>query len=175
MCSSGIRLGAWNYLKWKHVIPITNSEYLQWKKQQEKNEEGHNSNITITNDDERKIIAAKLIVYDGEGEQHFSFITPEAYFSLKEWMDYRRDVQHEDVNGESWLITNEKVSFATAPKKLSYAGLKKMLSRALKNEGVRNVLPEGKRRYEWKESHRYRKFFETYAGSVMHPIMLNCW
>ena len=35
------------------------------------------------------IIAAKIIVYAGEVDQHYSFITVEAYNSLKNWMDYR--------------------------------------------------------------------------------------
>jgi hypothetical protein len=113
-----------------------------------------------------------LIVYnDGEGDhhQHLSYITPEAFYALKEMLDYREQVQGEKITGESWLITNEKVGFATAPKKLEYEGVKKILNRALKMEGLRNVLPKGKRRYEWKQSHGYRKFFETHAGSVMHP------
>jgi hypothetical protein len=25
MASSGIRIGAWDYLRWKHVVPMTNS------------------------------------------------------------------------------------------------------------------------------------------------------
>ena len=174
MCSSGIRLRSWLYLKWKHVIPITNAYYLHCRKQEEdeKKEKGlpYNSNITITADDETKIIAAKLIAYDTKNrKEYFSFITPEAYYALKEWMDYRRDVQHEGVNGESWLVINEKISFATAPKRLEYTGLKRMRYRAPKKEGLRSDLPEGKRRYEWKESHGYLKFFETYAGTVMHP------
>jgi hypothetical protein len=64
MCSSGIRLGAWDYLRWKHVIPKTNEKTGE-------------------------IIAAKLIVYAGEYDEYFSFITPEAYNSLKRvdgWM-----------------------------------------------------------------------------------------
>ena len=30
MVSSGIRLGAWDYLKWKHVIPIFNDDEKNW-------------------------------------------------------------------------------------------------------------------------------------------------
>jgi hypothetical protein len=54
MVSSGIRLGAWDYLKWKHVNPILNN-------------------------DEKTVVAAKLKVYEGDVEEYYSFITPEAY------------------------------------------------------------------------------------------------
>jgi integrase len=63
MISSGIRLGAWNYLQWKHVKPLAN-------------ENG-------------EIIAAQITVYAGDVEEYHSFITPQAYDSLKEWMDFR--------------------------------------------------------------------------------------
>src|SRR5688572_21468623 len=53
MCSSGIRLGAWDYLKWKHIIPIKN--------------------------DKNEIIAAKIRVYADDEEEYFSFISLEAY------------------------------------------------------------------------------------------------
>ncbi len=50
LASSGIRIGAWEYLHWKHVEPLTN--------------------------DQGEIIAAKLTVYAGDREEHYSFITP---------------------------------------------------------------------------------------------------
>ncbi len=57
MLSSGIRIAAWDYLKWKHITPI-------------ESEEG-------------TIKAAKIIVYAGDPEQYYSFITSEAYTALK--------------------------------------------------------------------------------------------
>jgi integrase len=79
MVSGGFRLGAWDYLKWKHVIPM-------------KNKEG-------------EIICAKLITYGGEPEEYYCFITPEAYNALKNWMDYRHEAG-EEIIGESWLTRN---------------------------------------------------------------------
>jgi hypothetical protein len=63
MVSGGFRIGAWNYLKFKHLIPLTG-------------EEG-------------EIIAAKMVIYSREPEEYYCFITAEAYNSLKAWMDYR--------------------------------------------------------------------------------------
>jgi hypothetical protein len=49
MASGGLRLGVWDYLKWGNVIPIVN---------------------------DGELVAAKIIVYDGEEDEYFSFITP---------------------------------------------------------------------------------------------------
>ena len=57
MVSGGFRLGAWDYLKWKHVIPMRNKE--------------------------GEIIAAKLIIYAGEPEEYYCFITPEAFRKIR--------------------------------------------------------------------------------------------
>jgi hypothetical protein len=76
MASSGLRLGAWDYLCWKHIEPI--------KK-------------------DGKIVAAKVIVYARDDEEYFSFITPEAYHQLESWMDYRQE-SGEKIDGNSWLM-----------------------------------------------------------------------
>lgn len=77
MASSGIRLGAWDSLRWKHIIPINNG-----------------------NGD---VIAAKIIVYGGDSEEYYTFITPEAYRSLKEWMDFRESYG-ERLDCDSWVM-----------------------------------------------------------------------
>lgn len=153
MVSSGIRIGAWDYLQWKHVIPITNSS--------------------------GEIIAAKLIVYAGDREEYYSFITPEAHSSLKEWMDFRASYG-EKVTGESWLMrdiwqtTNidygAKWGLATNPKRLKSSGLKRLLERALWEQGIRQPLKGGLKRHEWKAAHGFRKFYKSHAEQVMKPI-----
>ena len=124
MVSSGIRIGAWDYLKWKHVIP--------W-----------------CNDTEDDILAAKLIVYAGDEEQYFTFITPEAFKSLKGWMEFRESYD-EKVTGESWVMrdlwqtTNitygAKLGLASYPKRLKSSGVKRLLERALWEQGLRRRL-----------------------------------
>ena len=65
MASGGFRLGGWDYLQWKHVFPITSE-----------------------NAKEGEVIAAKLVIYADEAEEYYTFITPEAYYALKDWMDF---------------------------------------------------------------------------------------
>jgi integrase len=77
--STGVRVGAWDYMRWKHITPI-------------KNENGN-------------IVAAKLIVYPSEPEEYFTFMTPEAYHTIKEWMDFRASFG-EEITGESWILRN---------------------------------------------------------------------
>ena len=101
MASSGIRIGAWDFLKWKHVTQIVTAE--------------------------GKIAAAKMIVYAGDPEEYYTFMSPEAYYSLKDWIDFR--VSHgENITGDSWVMRDiwqtsnmkygAKFGLATNPKKL---------------------------------------------------------
>jgi len=153
MISSGIRLGAWDFLQWKHVTPIFN-------------ENG-------------EVIAAKLIVYGGDIEEYYSFITAEAYNSLKDWMDFRSSYG-EKIKEDSWIMrdiwqtTNinygAKWGLATCPKKLQSSGIKRLLERGLFEEGIRQPLTDGAKRHEWKAAHGFRKFYKTRAEQAMKPI-----
>ena len=158
MISSGIRIGAWEWLKWKNIIPI------------------YNENTGI-------IIVAKIIVYDGEPECYFSFITPEAYNALKEWMDFRSQ-QGETITGESrlmrdiWntgkIMINSKESnlkkgtcgIVSIPKKADANAIRQIFTRAWK---IQNVRPSDNniKRHEFKSTHCFRKYFETHAMESM--------
>ena len=76
MASSGIRLGAWDYLQWGHIRPI---------------------------DKDGEAVAAKMIVYAGEEEEYFSFISPEAWRALNDWMNYR-ETSGEQICKDSWVM-----------------------------------------------------------------------
>ena len=54
----GIRLGAWDYLRWRHIEPIRR---------------------------EGKLVVAKMVVYAGDEEQYISFLSPEVYTELEKW------------------------------------------------------------------------------------------
>jgi integrase len=142
MASSGIRLGAWNYLKWKHIIPVQR---------------------------EGKIVSAKIIVYQGDPEQYFSFITPEAYFELEKWISYREQCG-ENITGESWILRNiwernrgskRKPGIINQPRKLHPEGVKRITETALWTQGLRHTLEPGKRRHEFQADHGFRKLFKT--------------
>jgi hypothetical protein len=62
------------YLRWKHATSITNGL--------------------------GEVIAAKLIIYPGDHEEYYTFVTAEAYNSLKDWMDFRASYG-EKITGES--------------------------------------------------------------------------
>src|SRR5215469_15283898 len=153
MVSSGIRIGAWDYLQWKHVSPIAN--------------------------DNGEIVAARLLVYAGDPEEYYSFITSEAYNSLKDWMDFRASYG-ENISGESWVMrdiwqtTNitygANLGLATCPLKLKSSGIKRLLERALWEQGLRRPLAKGVRRHEWKAAHGFRKYYKSHAEQVMKPI-----
>jgi integrase len=154
MASSGIRIGAWDYLQWKHVTPLHNGI-----------------------GDE--VVAAKLLIYPGDQEEYYTFITPEAYTALKEWMDFRAEYG-EKINGDSWLMRDlwqtsnmnygAKFGLATYPEKLKSSAIKRLIERTLWEQGIPHTLAPGAKHHEWKAAHGFRKFYKSRTEQVMKPI-----
>lgn len=150
MASSGIRLGAWEFLKWGHIRPI---------------EKG------------AEVVAAKIIVYAEEEDEYFSFITKEAYQALKDWMNYRK-FSGELIDENHWLMRDlwdtrvaQGRGFVTIPNKLASIGIKKLIDRAIWAQGLRKKLENGKKRHPFQAIHCYRKWFKTRCEMTgMKPI-----
>ena len=150
MLSSGIRVGAWDELKWKNVIPI-------------KDEKGGEN-----------IIAAKLLVYPGDEEEYYTFITPEAWNYLKQWRDFRAS-HGENITGESWLMRDiwqitdlpthgGQIRLASHPQKLTVGAIKNIVYRALRSQQIIKKLDKENgdgTRHEFKMMHGFRKAFKT--------------
>lgn len=140
MISSGIRLGAWDFLKWGDIRPI------------EKEGEG--------------IVAAKILVYAGEDEEYYSYISKQAYFILKDWMDYRKNAG-EPIDKNSWLMRDlwdtgkAQRGLVTKPKKLASSGIKRLIERAIWAQGLRKKTEYNRRRYPFSAVHSLRKWFKT--------------
>ena len=145
MSSSGIRLSAWDYLKWKHIIPMLRNG---------------------------RIAAAKILVYAEDDDEHFSFISQEAFEALQDWINYRK-ASGEEVTSESWLMRNlwdvttpKGKGVVTIPKRLKANGIKRLIERALWAQGIRSQLCEGRRRHEFQADHGFRKWFKTRCESA---------
>ena len=140
MVSSGMRLGAWDYLKWSHITPITN---------------------------DGKVICALIELYYGTNEQYPTLITKEAYMELTKWKEFRRK-SGEEVKDDSWVMRHywdTKNGFThgsiSKPEQLKSYGVKSLLDSALRRQGLRKNLSQGKTRHEVKLAHGFRKFHET--------------
>jgi len=150
MASSGIRIGAWDYLQWGHIRPIQKSNEL---------------------------VAAKMIVYSGDDEEYYTFISKEAYMALFEWMRYRES-SGELIKDNSWVMRDlwdtrvaQGRGLVTKPKKLSSLGVKRLMERAIWAQGLRKKLEPGKKRHPYQANHSLRKRFKTRCEIAgMKPI-----
>jgi hypothetical protein len=151
MASSGIRLGAWDYLRWGDIRPI---------------------------EIDGKIVAAKIIVYaEEEDDEYFSFISLEAFNELQNWINYRES-SGELINDNSWLMRDlwdtrvpQGRGLVTHPKKLASLGIKRLMERAIWAQHLRKKLEPGKKRHPYQANHSLRKWFKTRCEIAgMKPI-----
>jgi hypothetical protein len=150
MSSCGIRVGAWNYLKVKHITPIKKGDVtLAWM----------------------KVYAGQNV---GKRREYPTLITPEAYQAFQEYLASRTGAG-ERVTGETWLVRDKwqttnvrrrggNYGLGTIPKQLKANGLKSDIDDALWRVGIRVT---SAKHHEFKECHGFRKFFKTYAQRTM--------
>lgn len=144
LASSGIRVGAFDYLNWGDVEPIT---------------------------EDKEVVGGKLIVYRSEGEQYETFITPECYQTLLEYRSQREKfgeaIKHnsplirEALNTR--LLMGNQVPMSIAPKRVSSKSIKNEIGHLLWKVGLRS---EKKRTHEFKLAHGFRKFFKSRCESA---------
>jgi len=147
LVSSGIRIGAFETLKWKHITPIYSK-------------------------DKNELVAAKILVYPGDREQYCSFLTPEAYTSLDEWMKYRSKCG-EEITKESFVMRDiwqtDDIDGIQNPTFLNQAAITRLLNRAWQAQKIRSKLPKGVKHHEFKTAHGFRKYFKTQAEQGRIP------
>lgn len=148
MLSSGIRLGAFDYLKWGHIEPVKKGD---------------------------RLLAARIKVYAGTPDEYSGFITPECYHALEEYIAFRKS-HGEKVSGDSPLIRDlfypDKLGKGEPhiPKRLKSAGVKRMVVDTLKGTGIRKPLEAGKKRHEFQADHGFRKFFKSVCERHMKTM-----
>jgi integrase len=161
MISSGMRVSSWSYLRWGDFTPVYKNDVL---------------------------IAAKIKIYNTKTKNYYnSYVTPEGYHSVKEWMDFRASFG-EKIGPESWVIRNlwqiksqrygNYLGLAKHPKKLSIPAIRVLINDAWKIQGLREkrIPKEGEfnfRKYDFKSVHGFRKFFETECQKVMRELIVS--
>jgi hypothetical protein len=150
LASSGVREGAIEYFRVKDFTTIEREE---------------------------KIVAGRLVVYNGDPERYTTFLTSEACHALDKYLNFRRE-HGEDIKASSPLFRDKfdpikgqyghgKQDSRNVVIPMTAPSVRQYYNRLLFSIGIRN---ERKRRHEF-SVHGFRKFFKTKAEiGGMKPI-----
>ncbi|MGD9533456.1 MAG: tyrosine-type recombinase/integrase [Candidatus Nitrosocosmicus sp.] len=152
MVSCGMRVGSWAYLKWGDIKPMSK---------------------------DGKIVAGRIKIFNTKTKKFYiSFISLEAWNSVKNWMEFRQSFG-EKINEESWVMRNlwqiksqrygNYLGLAKHPVQFSVDGIRMLINDAWKIQGVREEFENGKK-YPFKSLHGFRKYFDTECQKTMKTI-----
>ena len=148
MLSSGGRVGMFDYLSYGDISPIV-----------EKGE----------------VVAAKIRIYAGCEEEYFSFITPQAFYAVEEYISFRKE-HGENVTAKSPVLRDlfkpDHLGRGKVDQPVQFGSdtVRHLVSDALKASGIRKKLESGKRRYVFQPDHGFRKFFNTVCDKRMKTL-----
>ena len=130
--SAGFRLEAWDYFTWKD-LRLFKSKDGAYK-------------------------GGAILVYEGDRESYWTHFTPETCIYLESYREkWRSDIGDYPKPDQPLL---KAVKYPTIHR-LNSHGVKKRIEKLAKAIGMRNSLPEGKKRYEVPLDHGFRKYFNT--------------
>ena len=149
MLSCGCRIGALPDLTLGHIEPI---------------------------EKKRQIIACKIRIYSGTSSAYTTFVTPEAYRAITDYIEFRkangeRIDKNTPIFRDLFVPENGGKGEPHRPRRMNYDALRNLIYRAYVRTGLRKQLPEGKKRHEFSADHAFRKFFTTMC--LKHTTSLN--
>jgi hypothetical protein len=141
LVSSGMRIGAFKWLRWGDVEPLTVKNYN----------------------------FAKLRVYTGEPDEYFTFVTPECHEMLLEYRKAREE-SGETITERSPLIAvqyNRRNFDASKVESITPKFLRNKIGELWNEMGLR---AKEQKRYEFRQAHGFRKFFKSVAERFLKSI-----
>lgn len=119
---------------------------------------------------DNKLIAGKLVVYNGEPEKYTTFITEEAYIGVEKYLDFRRE-HGEELGHKSPLFRDKfdpiKGHTSDTIEPMTAGAVRQYYNRLLHSIGIRK---DKQKRHEF-SVHGFRKAFKTLCEIAgMKPI-----
>jgi integrase/uncharacterized coiled-coil protein SlyX len=139
MASSGARVGALEYFKWKHIEPVSTN----------------------------KLKFAKITIYPGTKDEYYSFITPECFETLIQYRK-QREFEGETITPESFVFARAKGHGNNDDSAVTSQALLMYFTERWKQLGLRGAgakKKDNRVRFEFPIFHVWRKWFKTKCES----------
>jgi len=142
LSSGGLRLGAWNNLRWEDVFPIY-EVHGKYK-------------IELKNGEAGKIVCAGMIIYKSTEEQYTALISLEAWEKLQEYKKvWIKKMSRVPVDSDHLIL--DRTSKQTP---ITSVTVKSRMEKLLTRSGLRGPLTEGKRRHQVPATHGFRRYWD---------------
>lgn len=139
--SGGLRVGAWNDVKWGDVFPVYKV--------------GDEYKIDLSKNESGRIVCAAMRVYRGTTEEYTALISIEAWQKLEEYKKiWIAKMKREPTDSDPLIL--ERFS---KPIGITSIAVKMRIEELLVSSGIRTPLLEGKRRHTVPATHGFRRYW----------------
>ena len=140
-CSGGVRVGAWEGVRWEYVFAV----YQQG-----------DEFVMKPPSDEAKIVCGAMIVYKGTPDEYVALMSKEAWDKLQLYKKEWTRLMNQAPKGDDYLLLER---FKT-PQPMTVCAVRTRILKIIERSGLRSKLEPGKRRYEVPATHGFRRFWD---------------